>query len=605
MKKICFILCFLLFGQNVQASLNWLRINPSPDNSVASFIDITSIKRTDKYVYYLSRIDIESRKDSMVCWIKSDCKNNKNVLLECKDFDKNSIEYFDYAKDSSDLVSFSPDSLIYDLHNSVCYSEPKNVKQTPMTDGIHKIYSKDGHLLSKLTYINGKLNGVATNYYPNGKIEQEAYFKDNIQEGLTRIYYKSGKLKQENNFKDGKADGLGISYYENGKIRSKTPWKDDKENGIAYFYFKNDKIEWAIPYKNGKEEGVVVQYYKNGKIRQLTPYKNGVKDGYLTIYDDKGETVKVTHYKDGVIVGQRESVLGNISKNVVDYGINWKDYYIKDLEELIKSNWHPQKSDTSKSVEILFEIDKNGNIEYKKVINPSGDDNFDKNAISAIKSTGKYKPIPSECKSNSVPVEFTFAYNVESSIQDKSDVIQEAVLLLKKCDFSEPYNIISGGNPTKKEYIIEFKNLEDLDNKYGNFDAIGWKKDGRLYVFINQKHKNSSPEALAAIIAGRSVHIDKFDSINEEAYAWLIEGYIWKALSQNSFQKDDELVKREKAITELIESDLYEGRVLIEFIEKNSGYINYPKQSKGYKDKEFSKKYNKLRNMYLMLNLNQ
>ena len=89
MKKIFFILCFLLITQTTQASLNWLRINPSSGDSIKLFIDITSIKRTNEYVYYLSKIDIESRKDSMVCWIKSDCKNNKNVLLECKDFNKN------------------------------------------------------------------------------------------------------------------------------------------------------------------------------------------------------------------------------------------------------------------------------------------------------------------------------------------------------------------------------------------------------------------------------------------------------------------------------------------------------------------------------------
>jgi len=600
MKKIFFILCFLLITQTTQASLNWLRINPSSGDSIKLFIDITSIKRTNEYVYYLSKIDIESRKDSMVCWIKSDCENNKNALLECKDFNKNKAEYFSYAKDSSDLISFSPDSLIYDLHNSVCSSDSKNSKKAPITDGIHNIYHKDGYLLSKLTYIGGKLNGVATNYYPNGKIEQEAYFKDNMQEGPAKIYYKSGKLKQETNFKNDKADGLSISYYENGKIKSKTPWENGKENGIAYFYYKNGKTEWVIPYKNGKEEGIVVQYHKNGKTRQLAPYKNGIKDGYLTIYDEKGETVKVTNYKNGTVAGEKENVLGNIYTRD-NTNINW-DSFMRNLEKLIKSNWYPQKSDTSKSVEILFEVKRNGDIEFKKVLNSSGDDDFDKNAISVIKKVGKYQPLPSEYKRDSVPVEFTFEYNIESSEQNMDDVIEKAVLLLKNCNFSEPYSVISGNNPTKKKIIIEFKNLKEINDKYGDFDAIGWKKDKRLYIFINQKHKNSSPEALAALIAGRSINIDEFDSINEEIYAWLIEGYIWKALSKNSIQKDDDLAKREDTIVNLIDSDTYKGLTLIEFIERNKGYTGFPKESKGYKNKEFYLKFNNLLDMYQKLN---
>ena len=34
-----------------------------------------------------------------------------------------------------------------------------------------------------------------------------------------------------------------------------------------------------------------------------------------------------------------------------------------------------------------------------------------------------------------------------------------------------------------------FKDLSEINEAYSTFDAIGWKKKGKLYIYINPKHE--------------------------------------------------------------------------------------------------------------------
>ena len=53
--------------------------------------------------------------------------------------------------------------------------------------------------------VNGKKEGVMTEYYKDGKIKGDRLFKNDIQIGKSTFYYPSGKVKE-------------VQYYEEGKI---------------------------------------------------------------------------------------------------------------------------------------------------------------------------------------------------------------------------------------------------------------------------------------------------------------------------------------------------------------------------------------------------
>lgn len=94
---------------------------------------------------------------------------------------------------------------------------------------------------------------------------------------------------------------------------------------------------------------------------------------------------------------------------------NWGPY-MKDLEQRIKRNWTPPKGDSSKRVVINFTIGRDGRLLSAKVVKSSGVPLADRAAMSAIELTAPFRPLPPEFRGQSVPIEFTFDYNVINSI---------------------------------------------------------------------------------------------------------------------------------------------------------------------------------------------
>ena len=94
---------------------------------------------------------------------------------------------------------------------------------------------------------------------------------------------------------------------------------------------------------------------------------------------------------------------------------NWGPY-MKNLEQRIKRNWTPPKGDSSKRVVINFTIGRDGRLLSAKVVKSSGVPLADRAAMSAIELTAPFAPLPPEFRGQSVPIEFTFDYNVINSI---------------------------------------------------------------------------------------------------------------------------------------------------------------------------------------------
>lgn len=58
--------------------------------------------------------------------------------------------------------------------------------------------------MSKLTYKNGRPNGIFTEWHENGQKFQETTFKNNKQNGLLTEWSETGKVLSANIYKNGK-----------------------------------------------------------------------------------------------------------------------------------------------------------------------------------------------------------------------------------------------------------------------------------------------------------------------------------------------------------------------------------------------------------------
>lgn len=148
-------------------------------------------------------------------------------------------------------------------------------------------------------------------------------------------------------------------------------------------------------------------------------------------------------------------------------------------------------------------------------------------------------------------------------------------------------NAILGNNLSQKPVKVEFKNLSEIDSKYANFDALGWKKGRQLYIYINAKHKDAPPGALAALLSHEALHQDEYNSIAEETYAWTMEAAVWCEILRiypESNENLSALVNRENNLKKMFEKGNYSDKYIKKEIRANSGYKNLPQTSPGFED---------------------
>jgi hypothetical protein len=146
---------------------------------------------------------------------------------------------------------------------------------------------------------------------------------------------------------------------------------------------------------------------------------------------------------------------------------------------------------------------------------------------------------------------------------------------------------ILGNNLSLKPVKIEFKDLGAINANYKDFDALGWKKGKDLYIFINPRHQDAPPGALAALLSHEALHQDEYNSLAEETYAWTMEADVWTEILKlypESDEKMHPLVNREDTLRTLFIKGGYTNRYIKKTVMSNEGYKNLPSTSPGFDD---------------------
>ncbi len=184
----------------------------------------------------------------------------------------------------------------------------------------------------------------------------------------------------------------------------------------------------------------------------------------------------------------------------------------------------------------------------------------------------------------------TDAYAKKYKKVTKDGAVMQAMELMNTVNIAKySYNALMGNNLTQKPFKIEFKNIAEIRQEYASFDALGWKKKDTLYIYINEKHRNAPPEAIAALLAHEAIHQDEFASLNEETYAWTLEAAVWMKLTEknpSALNSPSSLVTRENMLKKLFEKGDYTNKYIKKAVYTNPGYKNLPTRSPGFEDED-------------------
>lgn len=209
--------------------------------------------------------------------------------------------------------------------------------------------------------------------------------------------------------------------------------------------------------------------------------------------------------------------------------------------------------------------------------------------IFAIMQIGAIAAQPDMTVPHQYPAKYTPEYikQITPGYKDvgNDEVFYVALDMLKDTEGMFSRNAILGNNLSQRPVKIEFRNLGDINKDYATFDALGWKKGKKLYIYINSKHQNAPAGAIAALLAHEALHQDEYNSLAEETYAWTMEAVVWNdivKLYPESNQEEHALVTRENTLKKLLEKGNYTNRYIKKAVLQNEGYKNLPSYSPGF-----------------------
>ena len=195
-------------------------------------------------------------------------------------------------------------------------------------------------------------------------------------------------------------------------------------------------------------------------------------------------------------------------------------------------------------------------------------------------------PVPGQVK---LPAKYTQEY-IDSLTDEYEKISNQQIFhvaldMMKDTTANFSRKAILGYNLTQKPIKIEFKDLSELNEAYSSFDAVGWKKKNRLYIYINPKHEYAPPAALAALLSHEALHQDEYNSLSEETYAWTMEANVWCELLKlypESNNVESPLVMRENILKQLLEKGNFTNKYIKKTVYSNAGYKNLPITSHGF-----------------------
>jgi antitoxin component YwqK of YwqJK toxin-antitoxin module len=133
-------------------------------------------------------------------------------------------------------------TIVYDqLKNKV--SEGKVINK--LSEGKWIYYHKASKvIMATENYSKGKLEGLRSVFYPNGKIAEEILYTNDQKNGLYKRYTESGIIIEESNYKNNEYDGLAIFRDpDDGMVVSKGKFVNGKKMGVWQFFNKGKLVK--------------------------------------------------------------------------------------------------------------------------------------------------------------------------------------------------------------------------------------------------------------------------------------------------------------------------------------------------------------------------
>ncbi len=212
-----------------------------------------SLEEKKNFLLSMSRIVIQLTSDNTLFDTKIIIEHDEKALIkeQAEELARKTDEsvHNRYYEDLQFKVFF-PDSLeVADGNYRLHYDNGKTIKvegkvKNGFPEGIWRTYYPSGNLESVVNYVDGEVDGKAFFYFdkiPETK-KAEMNFDKDLLEGLYTEYWPNGAVKAELEYKNGKLHGEAKYYYPTGKIKIEGKYKKGEKKGKWLYYDPKGKL---------------------------------------------------------------------------------------------------------------------------------------------------------------------------------------------------------------------------------------------------------------------------------------------------------------------------------------------------------------------------
>ena len=148
---------------------------------------------------------------------------------------------------------------------------------------------------------NAWKNGLYRRYDPGGRLEEEAFYTEDILDGKRILYQDSGDTLVVESYRRGEFHEWLQSFYDNGVLQLSGEYVDNVMSGVWRKYYRSGKLMETVTFSDNEENGPFTEYYENGNVKAVGNYLNGDKEhGLLMLYDEKGVLTRKMDCNEGI-----------------------------------------------------------------------------------------------------------------------------------------------------------------------------------------------------------------------------------------------------------------------------------------------------------------
>jgi antitoxin component YwqK of YwqJK toxin-antitoxin module len=150
-------------------------------------------------------------------------------------------------------------------------------------DGVWKFWYPNGNLESEVFYINNLEEGVAKFWYMDGDLRAEDCYVNGLMHGYSRQWDKKGNLYIEDHYRNGKLDGLSREWSSSGQICSEAEFRNGVLEGLTREWWLNGQLLREVCYSGGYLKGDVKEWFETGQMKSVGEFLHNQSVGDLPI----------------------------------------------------------------------------------------------------------------------------------------------------------------------------------------------------------------------------------------------------------------------------------------------------------------------------------